>query len=346
MLQEKDYLKRKAKELLLEILSIYTPSGEEHKALDFFEKVSKDLNLKLTVTSSNSYLLGEGKILLTSHVDTVPGFIEPKAEGEVIYGRGAVDDKGPLIAMLLATHILNEKGCKVMFGALADEENKSAGARELVRSGYSFDYVINGEPTNTTGIVIEYRGLLHVDIRCKGVSEHSSSSKDNLILNLARKILDISKLPSDYDTPSIVPTIFHAGNYVNITPSEGTIHFDIRYSARNSKQDLLSILKKEFNDCEIEITEDIEPIKVDVSNVLVRAIMRGLIKQSLKPTILRKQGTSDMNILAKITNNIVTYGPGNSRYEHTNEERISLEEIFISINTYINAIEELCLKRK
>jgi len=343
----RDYLKQKAKEYLLELLSSYTPSGEEEKALSFFEKVSQELNLNLKFTPSKSYYLGSesSKILLVSHIDTVPGFIKPKEENQVIYGRGAIDDKGPLVAMLLATYILYEKGYNVSFAALSDEENKSKGARELVNSGKKYDYIIVGEPSNTTGIVVEYRGVLHVDIKCKGVSEHSSSATSNLIVDMTNRLLQVTKFPKSYDAPSIIPTIFTAGEYINKSPSSGLIHFDIRYSVKSSKQEIILNLKDVYKDCEVAVVEDVPPVKVDINSDLVKVIMRGLIKQGLKPSLVRKYGTSDMNILYKISNQIVDYGPGDSRLEHTDQERISLEEIFISINTYVSAIEELCSKK-
>ncbi|BCU70514.1 N-acetyl-lysine deacetylase [Stygiolobus caldivivus] len=343
---EKDYLKPRVKELLLELLKIYTPSGEEYKALSFFEKVSKELNLELRVTSSNSYYLGkDSDILLVSHVDTVPGYIEPRDENGIIYGRGAVDDKGPLIAMLMATSILNDKGYSISFAALSDEENKSKGARELVSTGKRYKYIIVGEPSNTSGIVVEYRGVLHVDIKCSDKPQHSSSANSNLIVNIADKILRVSKFPESYDIPSIIPTIFHAGEYINKSPSSGVVHFDIRYSVKSSKEDLLLKIRDVFKDCEIVIVEDIPPVKVSTNSNLVKSIMRGLIKQGIKPSLTRKYGTSDMNILSVITSDIVNYGPGDSKLEHTDYEHISLEEIFISINTYVSAIEELCSKK-
>lgn len=342
---EKESLRQKIKELLIDLVSLYTPSGDESRALSFFEKVSKELNLDLKVTNSNSYFLGEGSFLLASHIDTVPGFIQPRIENDIVYGRGAVDAKGPLIAMLLSTYLLNEKGYKVQFAGLADEEAKSKGARELVSSGKKYDYIIVGEPTNTFDIVTEYRGVLHLDIRCKGVSEHSSSSKSNLIIEMAKKVIEIYKPPATYDDFSIVPTIIKSGEYINVTPAEAYIHFDIRYSVKNSREEILNRIKEKLQQCEVSVVEDIEPVKVSANTEIVKSLMRGLIKQGYKPRLVRKAGTSDMNILKTITPQIATYGPGDSALEHTDNEKISIDEIFIAISTYINAIEELCLKR-
>ncbi|AAY80132.1 N-acetyl-lysine deacetylase [Sulfolobus acidocaldarius] len=342
MFLEKDYLKLKIKQFLPEFLSIYTPSGEEYKAKDFFEKIASELDLSLQVTSTNSYLLGDGDILLVGHVDTVPGFINPKEEGEIIYGRGAVDDKGPLISMIIAASILNKNGYSVTVGALSDEENKSKGAREILRIGKKYDYIIVGEPTNTFGVVVEYRGVIHLDILCRARSEHSSSATSNLIFEIAKKIINTTRINTGYDDVSIVPTIFKSGEYLNVTPSNAVVHFDIRYSVRNSKDQIMSEIHREFEGCEIHEVEDISPVKVDVNSDIVKVFMRSIIKENYKPTILRKRGTSDMNILKDLAlKGILAYGPGNSSLEHTDHEKISLDEIFIATKVYINAIEAL-----
>jgi LysW-gamma-L-lysine carboxypeptidase len=74
---------------------------------------------------------------------------------------------------------------------------------------------------------------------------------------------------------------------------------------------------------------------------MVRALQRSLLRQGIKPRLVRKAGTSDMNILAQVSDEIVAYGPGESRLEHTNFEKITMEEIYISVMTYVKTIEEL-----
>ncbi|MEM3515390.1 MAG: N-acetyl-lysine deacetylase [Saccharolobus sp.] len=346
MQREEELVKRNARDLLLNLLSIYTPSKKEKEATSFFEKVSKDFNLKLEILpESNSFILGEGEILLASHIDTVPGYIKPREENNLIYGRGAVDAKGPLISMLIATWLLNEKGIKVKLAALADEENTSLGAKELIKSGNTFKYIIVGEPSNGTDIVVEYRGSIQLDIKCNGIPQHSSSAKDNLIINISKKMIEIYSPPENYDKPSIVPTIINAGEAYNVTPSSLYLHFDIRYSINNSRDEIIDLIRKKLQECEVEIVDEILPVKVNPNNPVVKSLTRALLKQSLKPRLVRKAGTSDMNILQRITNNIATYGPGNSSLEHTNQEKISLDEIYIGVKTYMLAIEELWQKQ-
>src|SRR2546430_14526621 len=45
---------------------------------------------------------GPREVLLLGHIDTVPGFIPVRREGNRLYGRGAVDAKGPLAAAITA----------------------------------------------------------------------------------------------------------------------------------------------------------------------------------------------------------------------------------------------------
>ncbi|MEM4745984.1 MAG: N-acetyl-lysine deacetylase [Metallosphaera sp.] len=341
---EKESLKQKGRKLLEELLSVYTPSGSEDKALKVFEWIEKEFNLKLNVTKSNSYFLGRGEILLASHIDTVQGFIEPSVSGETISGRGAVDAKGPLTSMILAGWILNDLGCGVEIAALSDEENMSKGAKELLSSSRRFSHIVIGEPTNTTHIAIEYRGLMRLSIKCKGNPEHSSSSHDNVILKRIPSIMKVSQLHSEYSLPTIVPTILRSGSSANVTPEDLYVHFDIRFPYEVSYNDILSKFKEEFDECDIEIGELIHPVKVSPSTPLVRSLMRGLIRQGMKPSLVKKSGTSDMNILASITPSIATYGPGDSRLEHTEFERITLDEIYIATMTYVNSLEELCSK--
>ena len=79
-------------------------------------------------------------IVLLGHIDTVPGDIpvriEPSAEGDVLYGRGSVDAKGPLATFVAAAARLGgDVGARrndirvVVVGAVEEEAATSKGAR-------------------------------------------------------------------------------------------------------------------------------------------------------------------------------------------------------------------------
>src|SRR5215510_3461077 len=105
-----------------------------------FERVSIDSVGNLLATKGT----GEPRILLCGHMDTVPGQIPIRIDSGFIYGRGASDAKGPLIAMLLAASEFKQKGT-IIFAGVVDEEGNATGVKELVRSKISVDYAVFGE---------------------------------------------------------------------------------------------------------------------------------------------------------------------------------------------------------
>jgi len=342
---EKEYVRRKLKQLLLELAAIYTPSGNERAAETFFEKVSSELGLELKILDSNSYILGNStEILLASHVDTITGYIPVREEGDKIFGRGVVDAKGPLISMILAAHALSESGINVSVAALADEERESRGAKELLKK-YNYKYIIVGEPTNNQ-IVVEYRGLVQLELICRGNSYHSSSARENLLLEVMKKIINVSRYYNGYENPTIQPTILNSGDSINVTPSLVRVCFDIRYPYDYDVHSLIEDIKRLFSECEVKILQEIKPVKVSMTSPILRAVMRGTLRSGEKVKLVKKLGTSDMNILFEMTRDIVTIGPGDSSLEHTFNEVVSLDELYKGFLIYKLSIEELCKLEK
>jgi acetylornithine deacetylase/succinyl-diaminopimelate desuccinylase-like protein len=69
-------------------------------------------NLVYVVPGQNDESRGQS-IALNAHVDVVAPYFPPRVKGAVVSGRGACDDKGPVVAMVAALRILSE----VMAGA-------------------------------------------------------------------------------------------------------------------------------------------------------------------------------------------------------------------------------------
>ncbi|WP_108663680.1 M20 family metallopeptidase [Acuticoccus kandeliae] len=144
---------------------------------------------------------GEGPTLaFNTHMDVVPvggGWSSPplalrQADGK-LYGRGACDAKGQLVAMMEALRMLAAdrsawRGtvCGVF---VADEEVGSAGARHFAATGAKVDYAVIGEPTSNA-VVIAHKGSMRPIVRVAGVSAHSASPDlgSNAIYNAARLI--------------------------------------------------------------------------------------------------------------------------------------------------------------
>ncbi len=131
--------------------------GGGRSLVEFFEAHDREVWLDEV---GNVRAPADDGYLLTSHIDTVPVDIpvrvEDDDEGDVLWGRGSVDAKGPLCAMAVAAVRTGAS-----FVGVVGEEVDSTGARFLVEDRESEPgAVINGEPSGWEGITLGYRGLL------------------------------------------------------------------------------------------------------------------------------------------------------------------------------------------
>jgi len=129
---------------------------------------------------------GPGPVFaLNTHMDTVPAgngwttdaFTLTERDGK-LYGRGACDCKGPLIAMLESLRLLAAQRTGwsgTLIGVFTgDEEIASEGARHYAAGRPKIDSVVVGEPTGNTTFSA-HKGSLRPWVRVAGVSAHSGS---------------------------------------------------------------------------------------------------------------------------------------------------------------------------
>ena len=133
---------------------------------------------------------GGGKsILLTGHIDVVPPgevthwLYSPFAGKQVqdrIYGRGAVDMKGGVAAMLVAAEVLHELRIPlsgdILFSTVVDEEIGGMGTLAMVDRGYHADAGILTEPTNNR-ISPVCHGILWGKIILNGIGGHAELAR-------------------------------------------------------------------------------------------------------------------------------------------------------------------------
>src|SRR4030095_1893324 len=85
---------------------------------------------------------GPKRVILLGHIDTVPGEIRVKQNGNLLYGRGSVDAKGSLACFVDAVAQVGviDEWQFVVIGAV-EEERDSQGAR-FVATQYKPDFGI------------------------------------------------------------------------------------------------------------------------------------------------------------------------------------------------------------
>ena len=123
---------------------------------------------------------GSGRsLMLNAHMDTVSlggmtGALEPRFEGNRLYGRGAFDMKGSMAAMLLAVADLGDESLRgdVILTAVTDEEYASIGTQAIVRE-YRADACVITEPTGLE-LTIAHKGFAWAEIETHGRAAHGS----------------------------------------------------------------------------------------------------------------------------------------------------------------------------
>lgn len=292
---------------------------------------------------------GNRTVMFVSHVDTVPGELRVKVSEGKISGRGAVDAKGPLAAMLLAGGCLADKlqNIRLVVAGLVDEEGMGTGAKKLVEEGVKADSIIIGEPTGTVGIALSYRGSVSVKIKARSKGGHASAPY--IAESALQKILDLWKLVEKefggkrYEEITSALTTLHAGDWISRIPERAEGSINIRFPHPYTSKEIISKLEEfvKIAGCEMEVVDITEPVVTSVTNAAARGLQRAMLKLGIKPKIVKKTGTSDMNTLASVTENIVACGPGDSTLAHTAFETVEIKDIVTAVKIYTEFAKEM-----
>ncbi|KAK5693685.1 hypothetical protein LTR97_010254 [Elasticomyces elasticus] len=134
------------------------------------------------------------KVLVSSHIDTVPPFYPYKHHKDVISGRGSVDAKGSVASQIIAVNSLLESG-KISPDDIAllyvvGEEVGGEGMRAANDLGLKPHSIVFGEPTEGK-LASGHKGNLMVQLTAKGKAAHSGypwlgrSANEVLVKSLA-----------------------------------------------------------------------------------------------------------------------------------------------------------------
>lgn len=180
---------------------------------------------------------GEPRVLFSTHLDTVPPFLPPRIEGETLFGRGACDAKGQMVAQWLAVdRLLRDGHTGLAWLGVAGEETDSLGAREAGHWAGRFQdcrALINGEPTELK-LAAGQRGVENLLLRCSGRAAHGGSPElgHSAILDLLDWLEGMRRLPLGHD-PELGPEVWnlgtiHGGSAVNIVADRAEALVNLR----------------------------------------------------------------------------------------------------------------------
>ena len=316
-----------AQELLIDLVSIPSPSGEERACAEhlasFFEANGRDVWID---EIGNVRAPADDRVLFTSHIDTVPGDIPVRVADDVLWGRGSVDAKGPLVALAAAA-----VNTGVSFAGVIGEEVDSSGAHHLVATRDSPDAVVNGEPSGWEAITLGYRGLLGGTYVSTSESGHTSRPDRNAIQHAmdwwgrVEQAFERDEWESVFEQVTTKPVSFDGGTAADGLSVEATLDVQLRVPPSLTTDAVREIADGELEHGTVTWWDDVPPVMASSRTPLARAFRVAIRAADGAPRLVRKTGTSDMNVYADAWDvPIVTYGPGDSGLDHTPEEHLVL----------------------
>lgn len=323
-----------ARELLENLVSIPSPTGEEsdcaHALASFFESHDRAVSIDEV---GNVRAPADDSVLLTSHVDTVPGEIPVRIEdgehGPELWGRGSVDAKGPLAAMAVAAVRTG-----VSFAGVVGEEVDSKGARSLVEDRDEPDAVVNGEPSGWEGVTLGYRGILQGTYVATSESGHTSRPENNAIQDALDWWARVDgTFGSDewepiFEQVTPKPVLMEGGPSDDGLAVEATMEVQFRIPPRQSTDEIRERADGQLSSGTVHWNDAVEPTMQSPRTVVARAFRAAIRRRDGEPRLLRKTGTSDMNVYARDWDcPMVTYGPGDSSLDHAPDEHLELADL-------------------
>jgi acetylornithine deacetylase/succinyl-diaminopimelate desuccinylase family protein len=315
--------------------------------------------------------LGPGpRLLLNAHTDTVPvgvererKLLEPVIEDGRLYGRGACDDKGGLLAMLLACTAAAElkrqgheiSGTLILAGVMGEEAG-GEGTRHLVDHGPLGDYAVVGEPTKLQP-VLGHKGSYRKRLTINGRAAHSSEPHlgQNAIYGASLVALEIDALNQRlqkvddplFGSPAASANVIQGGSNVIVIAATCQLDIERRLlpgetedTAQSEVDDILETVRGRYPD----LTTDITDLGAGKAPSLIAA--DSLLAQSLKESVERVTGRestfsgytggTDMTYLMAADVPTIIFGPGDLAHAHTAEEFIPLIEIQQAAEVYLD----------
>ncbi len=344
-----------------ELVSIASPSGREQEAAGFFASAATRWGFASSIDEAGNAIATRSSnprgnssatkhLVLLGHIDTVPGAIPPRIEGDVLHGRGSVDAKGPLAAMLIAASraALPDCMCVHVVAAVGEETPTSPGARYF-STRLRADACIIGEPSHADGVTLGYKGRLVMTVHVRHESGHSAgpagSPADAALTFWNACTTRIQTLNTGrvgaFECIQLTVQAIRSNSDGLHAECALTAGFRLpRWIGPLELQKLLEEVAATHPGVTLEFSGRESAFATDRNDLVVRALSSAIRAHGHRPHPKFKTGTSDMNVVAPIWQcPIAAYGPGDSALDHSPHERLELSEYLQSIRVLVSAIE-------
>lgn len=317
-------------------------------------------------------------VVLSGHMDTVAAGTVPWRHGPFdavledgrIYGRGTVDMKSGLLALMFAFLRFARRDRSswsgtLVFAATSNEETGAQGAKAMVHDGRlpRFDALIIGEPTDRR-LVIAHKGVLWTRICSCGKAAHGSmpdagvNAIDKLFSFYCRLgNVDLASQRHDLLTPAtLAVTTVNGGTQVNVIPDRCDLTLDIRTVPGQVHDAVRAQLRRLIQEAsaadaasqlEMETLLDLPGVATDPQAELVKVAQETLREAGLASTTpVGANYFTDASVLQALGKNIIVLGPGNPRLAHQVDEHVLVDDYVECIDIYDGILKKFLAYRQ
>jgi LysW-gamma-L-lysine carboxypeptidase len=344
-----------AERTLFDLVNTPSVSGSERAAAEVFVRHARALGLEAEIDEAGNAIahrgpLGGIHLVLLGHIDTVPGEIAVRVEDGVLHGRGSVDAKGPLAAMLVAASRAQlPQGVRVtVAGAVGEETAGSQGARFLAER-YRPQACIIGEPSGWDGVTLGYKGRLIATATVERENAHTAgpeaSACDEVVAWWTRVERVVEEMNAEHERvfDRVQASLRALSSDEDGLRQRASAMAGFRLPPGVDPDELARRLGELAGDGMSNRFAGHERAIVSGRNdPVARSLSAAVRAEGGRPRPKLKTGTADFNVVGPRWGcPIAAYGPGDSSLDHTPHERLDLSEYRRSIAVLTRAIEGL-----
>ncbi len=263
------------------------------------------------------------EVVLSTHMDTVPPYVELREDPDYLYGRGTCDAKGIIAAQIAAAAQLREQGIAVGLLFVVGEERDSAGAKVANQNPRGSRFLINGEPTDNR-LALASKGCLRIELYADGKMAHSAYPElgESAIDKLIAALSDIQALPlpvvEAIGESTLNVGLISGGRAPNVIADKAEAHLLVRLVGP-AEETKAAILKAAAGRCRVEFSLELPFVRMRRVGTL--------------PTMIAKFTTDIPSLTA--WGEPFLLGPGSIHVAHTPDECISKREVLEAVNLYV-----------
>ena len=320
-------------ELTRQLIDLPSVSGEEGAVGRFLAARLEGLGYEVEsqeIAAGRANVLARvagarARVVLSTHMDTVPPHIASSEDGEFIHGRGACDAKGIIAAQITAAERLRAEGIgEVGLLFTVDEELGSLGARAADRHEWARDccFLVNGEPTDNR-LAGGTKGSLRLRLTTEGRAAHSAYPEHGE--SAVEKLLDVladlraHSWPREEffgETTCNIGTL-SGGTRPNVIPARAEAELQLRIvtDARSVKETFEHVVAGRAR---VEYLSENDPVRLTAVEGFDAAVVRF---------------TTDIPYLTNWGEPLLL-GPGSILDAHTTHERVRKSELVEAVGLY------------